>query len=163
MISIDTTAARLADIAFQHRIAAMGTEIDVLVKSLVHDGAERIRAVTPRSDNPFASPDKEHIQDNWEEIDLGIGRGAIGNALPEVEFLFEDTAPNEITPAEALVLHFGVGGDEVFARSVQHPGTTANQTMIDTLYSEQDRASAALAVYGDFFVVETALALDRVP
>lgn len=160
MISVDTTPLRRAIVAIGKSTAGMSSEIDELVKDIIHDGVEHIRPVTPRSDNPFASAGKEHIQDNWEALDLGIGEGAIANALPEVEYLFEDTAPHEIEAFDAMALHFGVGGDEVFARSVEHPGTIANQTMIDTIYREQDHASDALAAYGDNFIAELAHFVD---
>lgn len=41
-------------------------------------------------------------------------------------FVRGGTKPHTIRPKKAKVLHFEVGGDEVFTQEVRHPGTKAN-------------------------------------
>lgn len=45
----------------------------------------------------------------------------------------EGTAPHTIVPVTAKILHFKVGGVDVFARQVNHPGTAPNHYLTDNL------------------------------
>lgn len=45
----------------------------------------------------------------------------------------EGTRPHEIVPASAKVLHFKVGGVDIFTRHVNHPGTKPNHYLTDNL------------------------------
>lgn len=48
------------------------------------------------------------------------------NIAPHWRFVIEPTKPHAIEPKNASVLHFSIGGEEVFAKSVWHPGTKGN-------------------------------------
>jgi hypothetical protein len=45
----------------------------------------------------------------------------------------DGTQPHEILPAPGKVLHFKVGGVDVFVRHVNHPGTRPNRYLTDNL------------------------------
>ena len=45
---------------------------------------------------------------------------------PIAKFVIRGTAAHPIDPVNARFLHFFVGGDEVFTRHVDHPGTSPN-------------------------------------
>ena len=58
------------------------------------------------------------------------------------------SAPHTIVPSGAAVLHFQVGGDDIFATSVSHPGTAAYPFMAPALseHTEDIKASIMLAL-----------------
>lgn len=45
----------------------------------------------------------------------------------------EGSAPHTIVPVKAKVLHFKVGGVDVFVKQVNHPGTAPNRYLTDNL------------------------------
>lgn len=62
------------------------------------------------------------------------GRYSVGYEVeataPYSVFVHEGTRPHEITPVNASVLAFDVGGTTVFAHRVNHPGTKANPFLV---------------------------------
>lgn len=50
----------------------------------------------------------------------------LGGATYNLGYLLENgTSPHLIEPVNANVLHFQIGGEDIFAKRVNHPGTTA--------------------------------------
>jgi hypothetical protein len=96
------------------------------------DGLEREAPVGPDPEiNPYSQQDTSHphLRDLFRAEVVPLGEGvsiSFTNSAPYVEYVLEGTAPHEINPVNGQFLAFSAGGQWVFARSVQHPGTTAN-------------------------------------
>jgi len=71
----------------------------------------------------------------------GIIKGGVqagGGVAPYARFLEEGTQPHAIRPkSPSGVLSFDVGGKQVFAKYVNHPGTRAYRFMIGTFEENQ--------------------------
>ena len=79
------------------------------------------RSKTPRTDEstPFADSFTGHAAATGKgfEVTLETSQGDLRT------WLREGTKPHDIVAVNASALHFEVKGNEVFARSVHHPGT----------------------------------------
>ncbi len=53
---------------------------------------------------------------------------------PHALFVHEGTRPHDIVPRNARVLAFKVGGEQVFATRVRHPGTKGKKYLTDQLH-----------------------------
>ena len=82
------------------------------------------RSKTPREDGsvPFADSFTGHAAPTGKgfEVTLETSQGDLRT------WLREGTKPHDIVAVNASALHFEVKGNEVFARSVHHPGTRPN-------------------------------------
>lgn len=84
-------------------------------------------------------PGGGRLRDSLKYERRNTGRGVEARFLSNVsyaKFVDEGTKPHRIEPREARVLHWSSGASDVFARSVNHPGTRANpfiQRAIDSL------------------------------
>ena len=61
------------------------------------------------------------------------------------EFVRKGTAPHVIVPRRAKALRFMIGGNVVFARRVNHPGTAANPYHTRALSSARSRINGIIA------------------
>lgn len=71
-----------------------------------------------------------------EDAPASSGRGAAVDVVshhPASVFVVRGTRPHLIRPRRRRALRFRVGGRQVFARLVRHPGTRANNFLLDAL------------------------------
>jgi len=126
--------------------AALGMEAKVraLALSEAKRVAEELAAVTPRGDDrQDANGDTmAHAADSWTAQPSEDG-ATVGNDAPSVPFLLANTAPHEIRPRFGSVLSWVAAGQPMFARVVEHPGTTANARMVDLLDRQPELIVAA--------------------
>lgn len=61
------------------------------------------------------------------------------------EFVRKGTAPHVIVPRRAKALRFVIGGNVVFARRVNHPGSAANPYHVRALGSARSRIDGIIA------------------
>lgn len=61
------------------------------------------------------------------------------------EFVRKGTAPHVIVPRRGKALRFMIGGQVVFARRVNHPGTAANPYNVRALSSARSRINSIIA------------------
>ena len=65
----------------------------------------------------------------FQEVTLNeaqaLGRVFVSPDTPYAKFVEFGTKPHDIYPSKASALRFMVGGEEVFAKHVRHPGTKA--------------------------------------
>lgn len=103
---------------------------------------------TPRSNKPGPGP---HIYQSFE-----IGRTGVRvagtrvtvqakNTAPHARYVDEGTPAHLITPSSARVLRFEAGGEIVFARRVNHPGTSPTGWFEKVLRAEWERALRSVA------------------
>lgn len=64
--------------------------------------------------------------------------------VPYSLYVHEGTSPHVIVPKNASVLVFEVGGETVFARKVNHPGTRPQPFLTDAAVFLQGRFAAAM-------------------
>ena len=57
--------------------------------------------------------------------------GDLDDSVPHARYHHDGTRPHQILPVRAKMLRFTVGGQVVFARVVNHPGTKANPYLVD--------------------------------
>lgn len=116
---------------FMAKIRGVGTKVIPYVKSDVRDIAGWAFREVKRKTPPTSSG-RTKIKDLW--IMRRSKRGAveqfvIKNLYPDQDVLMymeEGTPPHVITPKKpGGFLHFFIGGDEIFAKMVRHPGTPA--------------------------------------
>ena len=74
----------------------------------------------------------ESIRMRWEPT-LGGQRVIVGAYQPYAIYVHEGTKAHVIKPKNASVLHFMINGQDVFAASVNHPGTKANRFLAKNL------------------------------
>lgn len=65
------------------------------------------------------------VQQNGTQIVMKVGVVRGEQDVPYAKFLEGGTRPHVIRPKNARVLAFSVGGEQVFAKAVNHPGTPA--------------------------------------
>ena len=69
---------------------------------------------------------------SWSVIGQGKDFIDIGTNDPELYgFITQGTQPHTIRPVNANVLHFKIGGEEIFTTLVRHPGTKPNRLLVD--------------------------------
>lgn len=83
------------------------------------------------------------------------GKRIIGPDVPYADFVVLGTAPHRIEAKPGSVLAFAVGGETVFAKYVNHPGTKPNpfvrralESYIDDVAKQFAEAGAKAAVGG---------------
>lgn len=129
----------------QARMRAWGAQIALRATLAPMELAEELRALIlpalvleapvgqDQEENPYSSapppPPAGYLRDTLR----GTVAGGPGSAevrftsdAPYVHFVIDGTQPHTITPKNGEWLVFNVGGDWVFARSVEHPGTAPN-------------------------------------
>jgi len=74
----------------------------------------------------------------WEDQDGVLTIGSQDPRGPIAAYVTRGTQPHEIVPVFANALHFFVGGDEVFAKHVEHPGTIANPFHVAAWEAQRD-------------------------
>ena len=85
---------------------------------------ELLKQVTPQDNGELAQ--------SWRIVGQGKGYVEVGTSLIGlVEQLSEGTSPHLIEPKNGKVLRFEMGGQEVFATRVFHPGTRPNPFLDD--------------------------------
>lgn len=68
---------------------------------------------------------------SWSVIGQGKDFIDIGTSDPELYgFITQGTSPHIIRPVRANVLHFKIGGDDIFTTLVRHPGTKPNTLLL---------------------------------
>lgn len=100
----------------------------------VKDGARRQVGVSRPAERMTRAGGSQHLRDAI------VKRPVAGRAGPEVRIVaplphavyhHEGTPAHIIRPRRARMLRFTVGGQVVFARQVNHPGTKANRFLTD--------------------------------
>lgn len=109
---------------------APGRAAEVVARNLkrLRDEADRRAAVNKQPDAPKPK--------GYLTLKEGLGiapdgpfAGRVVERSPHGPFVEDDTRAHPIYPVHATYLHFLIGGADVFARAVQHPGTTAQPFM----------------------------------
>lgn len=121
--SVDYTALLALSRRFQ---IAAAIAPDLMDKFLVEDIAKPI-VEEMRKEAPV---DSGQLRDSIRYVHphkLKVVIGSFGVAY--VKFVTEGTRPHEIRAKNSSVLSFKVGGKQVFATVVKHPGTEANPFM----------------------------------
>lgn len=89
--------------------------------------AAQARQLCPVGDGRSGRHLRDTIEADKRPFDTGSGLGLYVRAkAPYAIYVHEGTRGHAIEPRTRTVLRFTVGGDVVFARRVQHPGTKAN-------------------------------------
>lgn len=68
-----------------------------------------------------------------EDNDRGSLSVFVGSEVDHALLHHEGTRPHVILPVKAKMLHFKVGGVDVFVHQVNHPGTRPNHYLTDNL------------------------------
>lgn len=72
------------------------------------------------------SPTEQNGNTIKTEIYTDATVSTLGGATYNLGYLLENgTSPHLIEPVNANVLHFQIGGEDIFTKRVNHPGTTA--------------------------------------
>lgn len=76
--------------------------------------------------------DTGEFSKSWGVVAQGDDFIDIGTSNPELYgYITQGTSPHIIRPVRANVLHFKIGGQEIFTTTVNHPGTKPNRLLID--------------------------------
>ena len=116
---------------FEAKIRGAGTKVIPYVKADIRDLAKwafkEIKVRTPKS-----APGRTEIKNLWKmatTANVAREQFVIENLYPDEDVLMymeEGTVPHVIKPQKpGGLLHFFIGGDEIFTRLVKHPGTPA--------------------------------------
>lgn len=116
---------------FIAKIRGVGTKVIPYIKADIRDLAKwAFREIKIRT--PETASGRTEIKDLWKIIESKSAARemfVIKNLYPDQDILIymeEGTEPHIIKPQKlGGYLHFFIGGDEIFARSVFHPGTPA--------------------------------------
>jgi hypothetical protein len=100
----------------------LGRNIKAGINLIFHYGREIVRGRVPRNSSG------RHSARLYETVDLNQAKVSTHSAEllttnPIWVFYEEDTKAHIIQPKNAKALHFFMGGNEVFATRVHHPGT----------------------------------------
>lgn len=88
--------------------------------------AARARQFAPGSMSERIAPPVVQAGAGGPSADITVRHHAVG-------YVINGTRPHQIRPVRARALRFTVGGRVVFARLVNHPGTTANDFLNKSL------------------------------
>jgi HK97 gp10 family phage protein len=128
----------------QRLAAAVAAEGIELVRAVQEDklSGQMVGQVTRRL--------RDSIHLEMAETETSV-TGTVGTNVSYARFVHDGTAPHVIEAKSAPALHFFMGGAEVFARRVNHPGTKPRPFLTSTLAEReaQIRARLAAAVAGD--------------
>jgi len=69
------------------------------------------------------------MRQSWYVTSQGDLESSISNRAPYFLYFIEGTSPHQIRPRFSTVLRFQSGGDAVFAKLVNHPGTKPNNVL----------------------------------
>jgi len=116
---------------FMAKIRGVGTKVIPYIKADIRDLAKwafkEVKAKTPK-----VTSGRTEIRDLWkmaENKSAAREQFVIKNLYPDQDVLIymeEGTVPHVITPRKpGGLLHFFIGGDEIFTKLVKHPGTPA--------------------------------------
>lgn len=122
-------------------LAAKFGELDDVVEDKLEDAMTRVVAKIEADAKRNAPVDTSNLRGSIQGIALGwIGNvleGVVGTNVEYAEFVEEGTDSHTITGDP---LHFKVGGEDVFATSVQHPGTDPNPFLEPAVENNRDWA-----------------------
>jgi hypothetical protein len=96
----------------------------------------RAKELAPRRTGCLESSIVKRVEHFGDEIAVRIVSDTTSCSPSRTSYSYwvhEGTAPHVITARNGGVLAFQVGGETVFARSVNHPGTRANPFLRDAL------------------------------
>lgn len=101
---------------------------DAAFSAAVKETAAATKAAAPRSENPSrgASSKRQHMADGIKGSVTIPGKVGMVYMPGPALFVIKGTRPHKIEAKRAGALHFFWNGSEVFAASVNHPGTRAN-------------------------------------
>ena len=74
----------------------------------------------------------------WEDQEGTLTVGSRDPRGPIAAYVTRGSSAHPIDPVYATYLHFFVGGDEVFAKHVEHPGTIANPFHVAAWEAQRD-------------------------
>ena len=94
----------------------------------------------------LGAPDTQVLQ-------IRQGARSVGGAFYG-EFVRKGTAPHVIVPRKGKALRFFIGGQVVFAKRVNHPGTKANPYHVRALSSARSRIDGIIAEERDTAAAE---------
>jgi hypothetical protein len=93
-------------------------EIDKIIEKIIFETHAHIVEHTPVDTGRLRSSIsiEKDTDGNW----------FIGTNVDYAEYVELGSKPHKITPKEKKALKFKIGGKDIFAKSVQHPGTTGH-------------------------------------
>lgn len=95
---------------------------DITLRTLA--GVNRAKELAPVKTGRYRSSIR------WEPVPSAGGFGTrYGSDVNYADIIENGSRPHEIRPRDARVLAFKVGGDQVFAMVVQHPGTAGQHVL----------------------------------
>lgn len=113
---------------------------------------ERAKATCPvgERENRTGGP---HLKDSLEKrIITGVdpriligSRQTVANGLSKLDLVISGTDPHPIDPVNASVLRFTAGGTVVFTNHVDHPGTAANNFVLEAIKAVCQEGVGAVA------------------
>ena len=124
----------------------LAPELNIEVRGIALDGLRRLKEETPRSAGQGV-----HIADAWRVTFKTVG-GLIREARlkndPRNDLVLmcleTGTKPHRIPTSGNKILHFKVGGTEVWAQNVMHKGSKAFKMVETTRRAMEIRVSVAL-------------------
>jgi hypothetical protein len=113
-----------------------------LVKEAGEETTRALRQATPVRTG--------RAQAGWRATYLvGETEARIANRVPYVAYLVTGTRPHEIRPRTASVLAFiGASGEQVFARSVMHPGSKPSDQLMQAIADVPERVRVLVGKAG---------------
>lgn len=119
----------IGEVALAERLSAAPRRLeDGLARALVRLSRELQAAVQAKLDGPVLHPRTGRLRDSIVASVTATPRGVmarVGTDLPyaAIQEFGGETLPHEIRARKAQALAFLLGGNRVFVRSVQHPGS----------------------------------------
>lgn len=107
-------------------------------RALGAQARDALRAAAPRKTGKFAAGIRYRTFERGD--DLGV---TLSVPAPLGDYITEGTKAHVIRPVSASVLAFEAGGETVFARYVNHPGTRPNPFIARTLDGLQPQIETA--------------------
>jgi len=129
-------------------VSTRGLEFDEVVKNL--SGPLRQKLIEKLADVAYASafygaPWRTGRLAQSIVKEIGNGEATIAALASHARFVMFGTAPPDISPMNARVLAFNVGGKLIFASLVHHPGTKPNPFMQNAVEDAGSKAEETFA------------------
>jgi hypothetical protein len=106
------------------------------------------KELTPTGERPFGEGTEPHMKDQWKvTFDFLAQAASLANESKHATFLFKGTDPHPIPGPEGgtgKMLRFMWNGEVTFRRSVNHPGTKANDIPTKLMRSLSGRLESEL-------------------